>query len=68
MPPDKHPMKLIRNLLIACVSVGASLGCSTDVDPGQKVDAPGYYNGPMKGKSTPADGASTESKTKLDAE
>ncbi len=23
-------------------------GCSGDKDPGEKIDAPGYYNGPME--------------------
>lgn len=61
-------MKLIRNILIVCVATGALIGCNNDVDPGQKVDAPGYYNGPMKAKSTPADAGEAAGKTKMGTE
>jgi hypothetical protein len=37
-------------------------GCEPkDVDPQQKVDAPGYYNGPMKSKSEKAGETPTKS-------
>jgi len=37
-------------------------GCSHDVDPEAKVDAPGYYNGPVNAKGQGAPASSTEKK------
>jgi hypothetical protein len=31
-----------------------SVGCEHDTDPHAKIDAPGYYNGPMQKKSSGA--------------
>jgi hypothetical protein len=46
-------------LAIPVLLVGIfGIGCEPkDVDPQQKVDAPGYYNGPMKSKADKADEA-----------
>lgn len=41
----------LKKLAIALIAVGGFflVGCGEkDVDPQAKVDAPGYYNGPMK--------------------
>lgn len=42
----------VTAVLLVVVTVGAGLsGCgSGDTDPNAKIDAPGYYNGPLKGK------------------
>ncbi|MFZ4507156.1 MAG: hypothetical protein ACOYON_05590 [Fimbriimonas sp.] len=49
-------LNLIRLAVIALIAIPL-VGCgSKDADPQAKIDAPGYYNGPMKGKgnsSTP---------------
>jgi hypothetical protein len=45
-------MMKVKGLILISIVAGAlasATGCgSGDVDPGAKVDAPGYYNGPMK--------------------
>lgn len=44
----RHP--LLRGLLLAALVV-PYVGCGPkDADPNAKIDAPGYYNGPMKSK------------------
>jgi predicted small lipoprotein YifL len=49
-------------ILVSALVIGLA-GCgSGDVDPNQKVDAPGYYNGPMKGKAESADTKENKSK------
>lgn len=56
-----------------CAVLSVSLvGCGTpDTDPGAKVDAPGYYNGPMqkrqKGPTTGADEKALDGKDATDA-
>jgi len=42
-------MRRLTILALALVSAFVAAGCgSKEVDPGAKVDAPGYYNGPME--------------------
>ena len=54
-----------RKLLLAIpiLTIGISgVGCEAkDTDPHQKVDAPGYYNGPMKSKAEKAGEANSKS-------
>ncbi len=50
--------------LVTAAIVGLG-GCgSGDVDPNQKIDAPGYYNGPMKGKGDGTETKQEENKSK----
>lgn len=58
---------MLRGLLLA-ILVLPFMGCgSGDVDPNQKVDAPGYYNGPMKSKGGGAGEAAKSGDGKTDA-
>jgi len=42
-------MRRLFILSLALLSALVAAGCGPkDVDPGAKVDAPGYYNGPME--------------------
>lgn len=44
-------MKTKSRILLFLLVFGHVLfvvGCSHDADPNAKIDAPGYYNGPMK--------------------
>ncbi|MGV3615574.1 MAG: hypothetical protein ACO1SV_09595 [Fimbriimonas sp.] len=47
----KLTLKAFSLLLIAVTASVPTVGCGPkDADPGAKIDAPGYYNGPMKAK------------------
>lgn len=49
----------MRKLFIPAILIlGACFlgGCSGDKDPGEKIDAPGYYNGPMEPRGGGAGG------------
>lgn len=49
----RKAMKIKARILLfalVCVEVLFVIGCSGETDPNAKIDAPGYYNGPMKGK------------------
>jgi hypothetical protein len=54
---------ITKKVLVVLIAVSGVLlqGCGTpDVDPQAKVDAPGYYNGPMKAKGGAAGGADAD--------
>lgn len=58
-------MRSSRCFLFVLALLGSAflVGCTKEHDPGEKLDVPGYYNGPMKGKGgdTPANsGAQTK--------
>ena len=50
-------MKKLLLLAMASVVGFAIVGCDKETDPQAKVDAPGYYNGPMKARGGGTAGA-----------
>jgi hypothetical protein len=52
--------KTVSYLLVLSVGL-ISVGCTHDVDPHQKINEPGYYNGEMKAHGGNAAGAATPS-------
>ena len=52
-------LRLLVPLAILTFQTLALFGCSTDKDPNEKINAPGYYNGPMKPKGANAPGGQT---------
>ncbi|MDX2065469.1 MAG: hypothetical protein SFX74_06980 [Fimbriimonadaceae bacterium] len=53
--------------MLAAVLAAGQFGCGTpDTDPGAKINAPGYYNGPMekrrKGQDTGSDDSAPQGK------
>jgi hypothetical protein len=69
-------MTLLKNLnfrIALCVSTAivgiVAAGCEpADANPQQKVDAPGYYNGPVKPKGGAETGQTDAAKPKMDPE
>lgn len=67
---QSHSLLKLASVCAIGVASVCLFGCgSKDVDPGQKVDAPGYYNGPMdKGKSKAPKGGAEAGGAKADAQ
>ena len=61
---NKPKLNSFRTLVILALGVCAFCvaGCEHDVDPHAKVDAPGYYNGPMNKKGSSGAALGGESK------